>query len=299
MNNPYFENKHSLKSEYEHALQDSDFKKMVARIKASDELAMKYTTKIQRSVCELKNCSKCKGLHECKNSNPGSLIYPEVKGNLISFSFKECKYMGEARIQEENNAYFINEPLQIKNAAMKDIDLSDKNRVAAIKGINNFYKKYPKDKHTKGLYLHGSFGSGKSYLIAALFNELAKQGAKPVIVFYPELLKTLRGSFNHNYDEDYNDLLNEVTRAEILLLDDIGAENVTAWNRDEVLCTILQYRMDNALPTFFTSNLTLEELEGHLAETKNKVDYVMAKRIIERIKVLSDDIELISENRRV
>ncbi len=37
----------------------------------------------------------------------------------------------------------------------------------------------------------------------------------------------------------------------LLLLDDIGAENTTNWSRDEVLAPLLQYRMENHLPTFF------------------------------------------------
>jgi primosomal protein DnaI len=57
--------------------------------------------------------------------------------------------------------------------------------------------------------------------------------------------------------------------------------------------------MEESLPTFFTSNLTIDELEAHLSETKNSVDLVKAKRIIERIKTLTDDIELVSKNRRV
>ena len=56
--------------------------------------------------------------------------------------------------------------------------------------------------------------------------------------------------------------------------------------------------MDSSLPTFFTSNLTLDELETHLATTKNGVDVVKARRIIERIKQLTEELELISENRR-
>ena len=85
---------------------------------------------------------------------------------------------------------------------------------------------------------------------------------------------------------------------DILLIDDIGAENVTAWGRDEILGTILQYRMNNKLSTFFTSNLTLEELEVHLSLSKNSEDKVKARRIIERIKELTEDLELVSINRR-
>ncbi len=56
--------------------------------------------------------------------------------------------------------------------------------------------------------------------------------------------------------------------------------------------------MEENLPTFFTSNLTLEELENHLSITTTGVDKVKAKRIIERIKQLTVSIELVSKNRR-
>ena len=83
------------------------------------------------------------------------------------------------------------------------------------------------------------------------------------------------------------------------LLDDIGAENVSSFNRDEVLGPILQYRMEEGLPTFFTSNLTLEELEENLSLTTSGSDKVKARRIIERIKQLTKQMELVSKNRRV
>ena len=56
--------------------------------------------------------------------------------------------------------------------------------------------------------------------------------------------------------------------------------------------------MDNNLTTFFTSNLTMKELESHLANSKNGVDEVKAKRIISRIEQLTVDIEMISKNLR-
>ena len=101
--------------------------------------------------------------------------------------------------------------------------------------------------------------------------------------------------------EDFSlveDKVNYLKNVDILLIDDIGAENVTAWGRDEILGTILQYRMNNKLSTFFTSNLTLEELEVHLSLSKNSEDKVKARRIIERIKELTEDLELVSINRR-
>ena len=146
----------------------------------------------------------------------------------------------------------------------------------------------------KGLYLHGSFGSGKTYLIAALLNELAnKKEATTEVVYFPELLRNMKEDFS-----TVEEKLNYLQNVDILLIDDIGAENVTAWGRDEILGTILQYRMNHRLTTFFTSNLSIEELERHLSITKDSEDKVKARRIIERIKQLTDNLELVSVNRR-
>lgn len=152
----------------------------------------------------------------------------------------------------------------------------------------------PKNPHIKGCYLHGSFGSGKSFILASLLNELARKGVNTTIIYYPEMLRVLKESF---YD-DFDVKMDLLKKSDVLLIDDIGAEAVTSWSRDEILGTILQYRMDSELPTFFTSNLTIEELEAHLSNTKGSVDIVKSKRIIERIKHLTEDLELISDNRR-
>ena len=85
---------------------------------------------------------------------------------------------------------------------------------------------------------------------------------------------------------------------DLLLIDDIGAEKVTEWSRDEILGTILQHRMNNYKTTFFTSNLTMEELESHLIMNSNTDEIVKARRIIERICQLTEDMELLGENKR-
>ena len=56
--------------------------------------------------------------------------------------------------------------------------------------------------------------------------------------------------------------------------------------------------MEESMPTFFTSNLTKEELEIHFSITKDKTDKLKSRRIIERINQLTDELSLLSENRR-
>ena len=52
------------------------------------------------------------------------------------------------------------------------------------------------------------------------------------------------------------------------------------------------------LSTFFTSNLTLEQLKEHLSVTKEGVDVIKSGRIIERIKQLTNVEEMASKNLR-
>ena len=185
-------------------------------------------------------------------------------------------------------------PKELKDASFKNIYKDDKSRLPILKYFKEFMDHYNDEKKPKGLFLTGSFGSGKTYLMAALFNEMAKKGVSGILVYYPELLRGLKAGFSSDYKEQYE----EIKNTPLLLLDDIGAENTTNWSRDEVLGPLLQFRMDNHLPTFFTSNLTLSELEKALAITTSGVDKLKARRIVERIKQLTETLELISKNRR-
>ncbi len=101
-----------------------------------------------------------------------------------------------------------------------------------------------------------------------------------------------------NFNDDYVERINELKKADILFLDDMGAQPITSWSRDEVLGSIVQYRMDSKLPTFFSSNYNIEELENKLSVTKGSEEKIAARRIIERIKQLTDQLEMVSANRR-
>ena len=62
---------------------------------------------------------------------------------------------------------------------------------------------------------------------------------------------------------------------------------------------ILQTRMQNELPTLFSSNLTMKEYEEHITfNNKGEANPLKAKRIMERIRFLSDEISVSGINRR-
>lgn len=278
----------SLKDNYIRACRNLEFQKLVASLELTDKEAMNYTSKLEEYLQEESNCKNCHGLYECQNKIRGYTNYPQKYNNHLMFSTEACYF----KLQEfKKIKASINATKELETSSLKTIDTTDKNRYILIKWVTNFIKEYDYGKNMKGLYLHGNFGCGKTYILSACFNEMQKRGFTTKIVYLPDLLRTIKGDF-----EAMNDIMDELCRVDLLLIDDIGAEKVTDWGRDEILGTILQSRMNEHKTTFFTSNFTIRELEEHLS---NKgIDKVKANRIIERIKQLTLDMEMLGANMR-
>lgn len=286
----------SLIKNFHDALEDENFKLVTNKLKMKEQDLYKYTSQLEESALEYGNCLDCKNIMECKNKITGYAYLPYKLDNNLLFEYKMCRHNKKIQknISHHKNMYLFDIPKEIANADWDDIKVKDSKRHETIEWLNDFLTSYPNNKHQKGLYLHGNFGCGKTYLISAMFNELAKQNIKSAIIFWPEFLRDLKGSFQTDFNEKYN----YIKKVPLLLIDDIGAENTTAWGRDEIFCPLIQYRMQENLPTFFTSNLDLECLTEHFAITKGSVDEVKAGRIIERIKQLTDILEIESKNLR-
>jgi len=274
--------------------EDMTFRKIANELELPPVTLMKYTSKLEVAACELKHCKKCKNILECQNEVSGYVYYPVRNDSILEFCYIPCKYKKTLDQEKsyQNNIMYFDIPKDIKEASMRDIDTSDKNRFHVITWMKDFLN----GKTNKGVYLSGNFGCGKTFLLSAMLNELAKQGKQVAIIYYPEFLRTLKESFGG--DDDFKYKFNYIKKVDYLLLDDIGAETLTEWSRDEILGTILQYRMEEKLPTFFTSNLTISELETHLATSSRQIDKVKAKRIIERINQLTEEMTMISVNKR-
>ncbi len=286
-----------LKVNFKKHLDDKSFNELVSTIDLPNEVLMKYTSKLSEASVEYANCKNCNSLLTCKNSIKGYVLKPIVLHESLTFSYVECekKYEMDLKNKYLNNVYYFEMPVNLKNASLKNIYKDDSTRIEVIKKIKTFYDNYKKGNYSKGIYLSGSFGSGKSYIIAALFNELAKYNIQSAIIYFPEFLRKLKANLG---SERYDSIFESIKNVSLLSIDDIGAENMTDWTRDEILGTILQYRMDNKLPTFFTSNLNLKELESHIQITGSSSNKVKARRIMERINYLSDEVTLIGVNRR-
>ena len=199
----------------------------------------------------------------------------------------------EAAIKKRLN--LINFPSSLKNVSFLDVYRDDVRRLTVLNRMIKFVNAYPND--LKGLYLYGDFGVGKSFMVAALAHDLSeKRGVSSTLLHYPSFVIDVKNAIG---DGNVKTLVDEIKLAEVLILDDIGAEQSTAWVRDEILQVILQYRMQEDLPTFFTSNFNFEDLEKHFAKGKNGNDETWeARRVMERIRYLAEETRLEGENRR-
>lgn len=246
------------------------------------------------------DCSQCETVALCKNPINGLVPQLIVERGNIDLEYVPCetKRVEDERRKMASMISSMHMPREVMKATLEDIKVDSEQRLHAYKEAMAFIsqaKKDPENLPKLALYLHGSFGVGKSFVLAAIANELATMQVRTILVYVPEFLRELKSAIGENSLEEKIDF---VKKAPVLMLDDLGAETLTAWTRDEILGTILHYRMAESLPTFISSNLNYEELEQHLARTKGDIDPVKAGRIMERIRTITKPVDMTGENRR-
>ncbi len=111
-----------------------------------------------------------------------------------------------------------------------------------------------------GMLLLGNVGCGKTFLAAAIANELIYNNIDVRFIVVPDFLDELRYSFDSNSADNEFDLMKMVKTAPVLVLDDLGAHNYTEWSI-KTLFSIINYRVNYELPMIITTNLSPESIE--------------------------------------
>lgn len=264
------------------------------------ELTKKDITRNMMKLYEYKSqskqCAACESLPTCCNILKGYTPVLRVEGNDIHISYEKCQLHLQDE-QERRQTKLIKSlymPKDILEASIDEID-SDSERGQAVMELHQFIRQAKDGIPEKGIFFHGPFGVGKTYFLGALANSLKNFNISSMLIYMPELVREMRSSLK---DDSVNKKIDYFKKADVLMLDDIGAEMQSPWFRDEILGSILQFRMMEKLPVFFTSNYSLSQLETMLATTKNGVEQVKAGRIIERIKQVSKEVPVYGRNRR-
>jgi DNA replication protein DnaC len=109
----------------------------------------------------------------------------------------------------------------------------------------------------------GTYGCGKTHLAAAVANERVRVGEPALFVVVPDLLDHLRSAYSPNSLTSYDKRFDEIRRAPLLVLDDLGTESATPW-AEEKLYQLFNYRYNARLPTIITIAKEIDTLKPRL-----------------------------------
>lgn len=254
-------------------------------------LLSKYPNKFLRYLQNNRICQNCQGLENCKQNLEGKYLDIDFEGMLIE-TYRDCNFKKEyaKRIDHLKYYYQCDLPKAHLDVEFKKINLDNENAnyLKVLWQLNNLCE------NNENVYLYGTMGSGKSYLAACASNYHAKKMERVAFVHVPSFSLKLKSLINNN---EYEPFVDELKRAKFVVFDDIGAEKISGWFRDDILLTILNYRMENNLCTWYTSNEDLKSLENHYSLAND--DKLKAVRLLERIKTNTKIIELSQKDRRL
>ena len=107
INGKYGKSSYKLEADYRHQYdEDMTFRRIANELDLPTETLMKYTTKIEKTSCELKNCKNCKNILECKNEVNGYVYYPQKNESDIEFCYIPCKYKKQLDEINQFKPYF-------------------------------------------------------------------------------------------------------------------------------------------------------------------------------------------------
>lgn len=237
------------------------------------------------------------GEGKCLSHPDGFIINIEIRQGRFNMIYSKCpiKAKHEEFLKRESLIQSFHIPRDVREATFDTIFLNEDRR-DILKNAIQKAGKIARGEDFRGLYIYGEFGIGKSYILGCIANELKEKSISSMMIYVPEILRDLKSGFN---DGTTNERYDAIRNAEVLILDDLGAEDVTAWSRDEVITSILNYRMVEQLPTFISSNFAINELKGRYSYTKtNGKEETKALRMIERIRALCEEVQLTGDNLR-
>lgn len=257
----------------------------------NNEIIEDNLPKLLNFKTEKDNCLECEGLIHCKQDNVGLKPTIVAEDETIKIFYKECNFSLDKKIKENKkqliNAMYM--PEMVLKADLDDYRNDTKNRMEIYRYIMKFLNFLDRGEVMKGMYLTGKYQEGKTYTLAALARELTKRNYSVILAYYPDLSREVKSKISGGGLEL---LIHKLKVVDVLMLDDIGGEAQSSWVRDEVLGPVLQHRLLDNKPTFFSSNVKRNDLPTYMLANKQEAEEMKAYRIFARIKSLTEEFNM-------
>ncbi|NQX83630.1 MAG: ATP-binding protein [Mycoplasmataceae bacterium] len=204
---------------------------------------------------------------------------------------KNCQYEFNLKDKERNQHNYIWDDFQsdtYKKLVSEDLSGKGNKKLIAkelIERINSFNM----GNEEKGMFIHGEPGVGKTFLTTVLSNYLS-QKYEIAHVFFPKLVMGMKNFNPDKNKESVRDKFYQIANAKFLIIDDLGAENISKWSTSEILLNLLQMRQEDGKMTIITSNYNLYQLSAKYRVAIK--DTIGSKRIIKRIEQIATEVEM-------
>lgn len=177
---------------------------------------------------------------------------------IVNITYKQNNML---KLKDENFntfdiAYFSNKPDKIKYQS----DKSPLENIEEIKKISKGFCDNIQDPKQKNLLFVGKAGTGKTFMSSCIANEMVNKGYTVLYQTAPLLMDMLlEAKFASLKDEMKKEQYSNVFNVDVLIIDDLGTENINNIKFTE-LFNIINTRLLKDKKTIISTNLSLAEL---------------------------------------
>lgn len=133
-----------------------------------------------------------------------------------------------------------------------------------LKTAHNFVDRFGEKDSVRNLLLYGNAGLGKTFLTNCIANELIKSCHSVIYLSAIELFNTYSKS-EFNKDTDNDELVQEITDCDLLIIDDLGTELTNSFTNSRLFFCIND-RILKDKSTIISTNLTLDKLREQYSD---------------------------------